>query len=397
MVTERLYYTDPYLTSFEAAVVADRDLDGRRGVILDRTAFYPSSGGQPFDTGTLGASRVVDVIETEDGDVLHLIDGDRPHGRVTGRIDWARRFEHMQQHTGQHILSAAFDRLLQVRTVSFHLGSAAASIDLAREVTPAEILSAEDEANHVVWEDRPVTIRFVDAGEAAALPLRKESTRTGRLRIIEVEGFDVSACGGTHVARTGSIGIIVVSSWERFKGGSRVEFRCGGRALGAHRTLRDSVAAAVKLISVAPDELSQGVERLQAERRDLQRRAKDLEARVAAFEADALAGGAVDLGGVRTVITALDLDINGLKTVAQRIVNRPGHAAVLVSSATPVSVVVARSADVPIDAGSVLRRLTSRFGGKGGGRPELAQGGGLQAAPGDVADAARREVSADRS
>ena len=396
-MTERLYYTDPYLTAFEAAVVADRDLDGRHGVILDRTAFYPSSGGQPFDTGTLGTSRVVDVVETDDGDVLHLIDGGLPRGRVTGRIDWARRFEHMQQHTGQHILSAAFDRLLQVRTVSFHLGSAASTIDLARDVTPAEILSAEDEANRVVWEDRPVTIRFVEAGEAAALPLRKESARTGRLRIIEVDGFDVSACGGTHVARTGSIGIIAISSWERFKGGSRVEFRCGRRALDAYRTVRDSLAAAAKLVSVAPDELPHGVERLQAERRELQRRAKDLEGRVAGFEADALAGGAVDLGGVRTVITALDLDLNGLKTIAQRIVNRPGHAAVLLSSATPVSVVVARAADVPIDASSVLRQLTSRFGGRGGGRPELAQGGGLQAASGDVANAARRAMSGDRS
>ena len=172
-----------------------------------------------------------------------------------GRIDWPRRFEHMQQHTGQHVLSAAFDRLLQVRTVSFHLGSASSTIDLAREVTAGEIARAELEANRVVWEDRPVTIRFADAEEAARLSLRKESKREGVLRLIDVEDFDVSACGGTHVARTGAIGIIAVAGSEKFKGGTRLEFLCGGRALAGFHALGDSVAASVRLLSVLPAEL----------------------------------------------------------------------------------------------------------------------------------------------
>ena len=180
---------------------------------------------------------------------------------VRGVVDWPRRFDHMQQHTGQHVLSAAFVRLFGVKTVSFHLGADVSTIDLAREVTPKEIAAAEDEANRIVWEDRPVTIRYATAEEAAALPLRKESTRTGTLRLIDVEGFDLSACGGTHVSRTGAIGLIAVTAWERFKGGHRLEFACGGRVLVRFRTLRDVTAAAVRALSVLPADVASGIER----------------------------------------------------------------------------------------------------------------------------------------
>jgi alanyl-tRNA synthetase len=393
-LTERLYYTDPYLTEFSARVVDVVQVDGRPGVILDRSAFYPTSGGQPFDTGTLGQARVTDVIDRDDGTIVHVVEGQPPAGEIAAAVDWARRFDHMQQHTGQHVLSAAFDRGCGARTVSFHLGAASATIDLAREVTAVEIAQAEDAANRVVWEDRPVTIRFVEAQDAAALPLRKESARSGTLRIIDVEGFDVSACGGTHVARTGAIGIIVVSGWERFRGGSRIEFRCGTRALQAHRSLRDTVAASMKLTSVAQDELPQGIERLQADNKELRRQVKDLAGRLALYEADAMAARAIDANGLRAVIEAVpDLDMNGLKTIAQSIAARPGYVAVLFSTARPVSVVIARSADLALDAAGALKQLTARFGGKGGGRPELAQGGGLAATPEELKNAAIAAVS----
>ncbi len=389
-MTERLYYTDPYLTEFEADVLDVQRLDARHGIVLDRTAFYPTSGGQPFDTGTLGAARVVDVVDRDDGSILHIVEGDPPQGRVAARVDWERRFEHMQQHTGQHVLSAAFERLLGVRTTSFHLGSAGSTIDLAREVTPAEIDTAEDAANRVVWDDWPVTIRFVDAEDAQALPLRKESSRTGQLRIIEVEGFDVSACGGTHVARTGAIGLIAVSAWERFRGGSRIEFRCGVRALRAHRQLRDIVAAGIKLVSVGPDELAQGIERVQTENKELKRRAKDLETRLAGYDAEVFGARATEIGKMRLVLESVpDVDMNGLKTIAQAISARPGHAAVLCTAASPLSVVIVRAEDVSLDAAGLLKQLIARLGGKGGGRPELAQGGGLNAEPDALLAAAR--------
>jgi alanyl-tRNA synthetase len=384
-VTERIYYTDPYATEFDATVVNIEPVSdgaGRHAVVLDRTAFYPTSGGQPFDTGTLGAGTVVEVVDEDDGRVVHLVEGEIQTGPVRGRIDWPRRFEHMQQHTGQHVLSAAFDRLLKVRTVSFHLGTVSSTIDLAREVTAGEIARVEQEANRVVWENRPVTIRFADAGEAAAMPLRKESRREGVLRLVEVEDFDVSACGGTHVARTGAIGIIAVAGSEKFKGGARLEFLCGGRALAGFHALGDSVAASVRLLSVLPAELPAAIERHQTDARELRRQVRDLQTRLAGHEAAALADAAESVGSTRVVVAALEgWDANGLKTIAAAIAGRPGHLALLVSTPAPAAIVVARAPDVALDSAAILRQMTAAFGGKGGGRPELAQGGGLQ---GDV-------------
>ena len=392
-MTERIYYADPYAIQFDARVIAIEIVDGRRAAVLDRTAFYPTSGGQPFDTGTLGEARIVDVIDRDDHAILHVFEGDLAEGPIAGRIDWARRFDHMQQHTGQHVLSAAFERCCRARTESFHLGAAAATIDLGREVTPAEIALAEAEANRVVWEDRPVAIRFADAEEAARLPLRKEPVRAGRLRLIEVEGFDLSACGGTHVARTGAIGIIAVSGWERFRGGTRVEFRCGGRALADYRALRDGVSAAQRLLSVGPGELPAAIERLQGENKDVKRRIKSLQEALAAHEAAALAERAMPAGSSRAVVEILDgWDAAGLKTIASAIAVRPGHAAILFTTTAPVSVAVARAPDVRLDAAAVLRQLTAKFGGKGGGRAELAQGGGLEGPVADIAAFARTLV-----
>ena len=398
-MTERIYYTDPYATDFDANVLsieAPPDARaGKTGVVLDKTAFYPTSGGQPFDLGRLGEASVIDVIDRDDGTILHVVEGSLQPGPVRGRIDWARRFDHMQQHTGQHVLSAAFDRALQVRTVSFHLGSVTSTIDLHREVTAAEIARGETDANRVVWDDRPVTIRFAGADEAAQLPLRKGSAREGTLRIIEVADFDVSACGGTHVSRTGAIGIIAVTGTERFRGGTRIEFVCGGRALTSFGTLRDTMASATRLLSVVPADLSPAIERLQSESKDARRQIKDMQSRLAEFEAASLADRAEPLGSVRAVVTALEgLDANGLKTIAASITSRPGHVAVLVSTPAPSFVVVARAADAPIDSAAILKQLIASFGGKGGGRPELAQGGGLTGSATDILAAARGAISA---
>jgi alanyl-tRNA synthetase len=380
-VTDRLYYTDPYIAEFDATVLRVEEHDGRPAAVLDRTAFYPTSGGQPFDTGSLGETPVVDVMDRDDGTIVHVLGRPIGTGPVHGVIDWRRRFEHMQQHTGQHVLSAAFDRLAGARTESFHLGTTSSTIDLNRPISAAEIDRAEDEANRVVWEDRPVAIRFVDAEEAARLPLRKEPARGGTLRIIDIQGFDVSACGGTHVARTGAIGSIVVRSTEKFRGGTRVEFLCGVRALRGYRELRSAVDASIRLLSVLPSELPAGIERLQIEGKETKRLIKDLQTRLASFEAEALAARAESIGGKRVVAAALDgFDQQGLKTIASAIAARPGHVAALFSASSPAAVVIARAADVSVDSGALLKKLIDRFGGKGGGRPDLAQGGGLQGA-----------------
>jgi alanyl-tRNA synthetase len=410
-MTARLYYTDPALQAFDATIERVEPRSDRLAVWLDRTAFYPSSGGQPFDTGTLGPWRVVDVVDEEDdGSIAHIVErgplNPEPGCPVRGEIDWPRRFDHMQQHTGQHVLSGAFDRLFGLRTVSFHMGTVLSTIDLAREASPAEITAAETEANRIVWEDRPVIIRFADADEAAGLPLRKNPVRGGTLRLIDVEGFDLSACGGTHVGRTGAIGVVAIRSWERFKGGHRVAFVCGGRALAGYRTLRDSVGEAVRLLSVLPDELPSAIGRLQAEAKGQKRELVALQNELARYRADELAASAEEVrlnaGGrdsdpdtpaagrtVQLVARAVDADANGLKALATAIAAKPGYVVVLVSTTTPALAVVARASGVGVSAQGLMAALVASFGGRGGGKPDLAQGGGL-AAPADTILAAAR-------
>jgi alanyl-tRNA synthetase len=301
----------------------------------------------------------------------------------------------MQQHTGQHVLSAAFDRLFDNRTMSFHMGADASTIDLAREMGGADIERAVDEANRVVWEDRPVTIRTASPEEAAGLLLRKEPVRSGPLRLIEVADFDLSACGGTHVARTGEIGLIAVSATERFRGGSRITFVCGGRALRAFRVQRDAIAGSIKHLSVAPAELPASIDRLQ---QDLKQSRKDiarLQQSLAVHEAVRLLDDAVAIDGVRVIVQALEAwDAAGLRAIATSLTAHERVAAALLSATQPAAAAVARSADVPLDANAVLRTLLATFGGRGGGKADLAQGAGLA---GDIAamiDAARTAITA---
>jgi alanyl-tRNA synthetase len=397
-MTERLYYTDPYLRTFDATIRRVESHGGRTAVVLDRTAFYPTSGGQPFDVGMLGSWRVVDVRDEDDGSIAHVIDiedgGVAPVAGavVQGAIDWKRRFDHMQQHTGQHVLSAGFARMLEIRTVSFHLGAEVSTIDLAREATAAEIARVEEEANRVVWDDRAIAIRFASSEEAAQLPLRKEPVRGGTLRLIDIENWDLSACGGTHVARTGAIGVIAVAGWERFKGGQRLEFLCGTRALRRFRSMRDTIATSVRLLSVQPDELPGSIERLQAEVKEQNRAATALQTDLARYRAAELAAAAEPAARARVVVRTIDADANGLKALAVAAASTPGLAVGLVSASQPALVVVARSADVStISAQQVVSALLAQFGGRGGGRPELAQGGGLTG-PADAILARIREL-----
>jgi alanyl-tRNA synthetase len=398
-VTDRIYYTDAYAREFDAQVVDVVPAGERSAAILDRTAFYPTSGGQPFDIGVLVtgdvSARVVDVVDRDDGVVLHVIEGAVVPAAVHGRIDWDRRFDHMQQHTGQHVLSAAFERVAGARTESFHLGSASSTIDLAREVSAADVAAAELEANQVVWSDRPVRVRFVDDAEARTLPLRKEPARKGLLRIVEIEDFDLSACGGTHVSRTGAIGNIAIAGSDRFRGGSRIEFRCGIRTMHGYRALREAAAGAARLLSTAVGDLPGAVERLQAEDKEGRSRLKTFQEKAAIAEAAALAQRARRSGAVSVVVESLsDWDANGIKAIAAAIAARPGHAAVLTTAAPPVSIVVARAADVPLDAAAIVKAVGERFGGRGGGRPEVAQGGGLNASAAEILSFALTLLSA---
>lgn len=395
MSSERLYYTDPYLVEFDAVVREVVPQKDRWKIVLDRTAFYPTSGGQPFDIGTLGEARVLDVFDQEDGTIGHLVDRElEMNSRVRGHIDWSRRFDHMQQHTGQHLLSAAFEREAGAKTVSFHLGATASTIDLDKELAADQIARVEDAVNGVLWEDREVCVKFVTASEAAKLPLRKDPTREGELRIVEIKDYDLSACGGTHVTRTGAIGVIAISGVERFKGGLRVEFVCGGRVVRAYRSLKNAVGGSVRLLSVLPDELPSAIEKLQTAGRSQQKSQEGLYERLAAHEAASLASSAERIGEVSAVIAAVTgWDANGLKKLASSIVARPATVAVLLTIESPTLIVVSRSQDLSLDAGVVLKSLVDQFGGRGGGKGAMAQGGGLTGEPRAILDAARALIA----
>ena len=393
-MTTRIYFTDVLARDCDANVVSCTPSGDRFDVVLDRTVFYPSSGGQPFDTGTLGSSRVLDVNDDDGGLIHHTIDAPLAPGSVVrGEIDWTRRLDHMQQHTGQHVLSAAFDHLFNVRTTSFHMGAEVSTIDLAREVTPAEIEAAEREANRIVWEARPVTVRFVSEAEAAALPLRKEPVKSGTLRLVEITDFDLSACGGTHVPQTGLIGAIVIVGWERFKGATRLSFACGGRALRSHGALRDVVVAATRALSVLPGEIGGAIERLQAELKAAGRDVRRQQEELAGFQAASFRATAETIGPYRVVLSKqTGSDAQALKTLAAAVVREPGLVVIFTGEGPPTPVVVAHSADVSLDAGAWMKRATTELGGRGGGRPELAQGG-LDAAPDRVLEFARQSLA----
>src|ERR1700754_719390 len=291
-LTERLYYNDSHLIEFEARVVdVTERVSGWTAVVLDRTAFYPTGGGQPSDTGTLNGSRVVECVDDGERGVLHVIQGLAParDAIVSGRIDWLRRLDHMQQHTGQHILSQAFINLLNAPTKSFRVLEATCEIDVELNNPSTETIErAVELANNVVWEDRTITIHNVSSEEAAAMPLRKEPAREGELRLIEIEGFDLTPCGGTHAYRTGEVGMIAMRSWERAKGLTRIEFVAGIRALAdyrkANRTARDVAA----LFSTGRDDTPQHAAQLVEENKELQRQVRALEEVAAGVEAERL-------------------------------------------------------------------------------------------------------------
>src|SRR3954451_23614472 len=262
MTTERLSFADPYLTRFRARVIAREQRGQRPAVALDQSAFYPEGGGQPADTGTLNGIAVLDV-QVEDGVIWHMLKQPLESDTVQGAIDWRRRFDHMQQHHGQHLLSAAFERLYGLRTVSFHLGAAASTIDLAAtELMPTQATAAEDLTNQVIWEDRPILARFVTAEELAQLPLRKPPTVAGPVRIVSVPDFDHSACGGTHPRATGGVGMLHLRRWERRGDVIRIEFVCGGRALRDLRWKNAALGRLAGALGVGPEEVEAAVLRV---------------------------------------------------------------------------------------------------------------------------------------
>jgi alanyl-tRNA synthetase len=378
MVTERLYYSDSHLIEFEARVVDVTDrVSGWTAVVLDQTAFYPTGGGQPSDTGTLNGSRVVECIDDGDNGVLHVVQGAAPvrDSVVRGRVDWARRLDHIQQHTGQHILSQAFVKLFNAPTKGFRVMDASCEIDVELKNPTTEIIErAVELANNVIWEDRSITILNVTSEQAAELSLRKEPAREGELRLIEIEGFDLTPCGGTHAYRTGEVGMIAVRSWERAKGLTRMEFVAGTRALADYRKANKSAREMAALFSTGRDDAPQLAAQMVEENKELHRRVRMLEEVAAGVEAEKLLATA-EAGIVVQVFEGRDAE--SLKKLAHALMTKPGTVALLGSRDKDTArLVFARSSDAPGDMSMLMREACTMLDGRGGGKPEMAQGGG---------------------
>jgi alanyl-tRNA synthetase len=389
VMTERLYYHDAYLTSFDAGLAARAD--GGRRIYLDRTAFYPTSGGQPFDTGRLDGIEVVDVVDEGDR-VAHLLAAPLPDSagpRLAGEVNWPRRYDHMQQHTGQHLLSAVLADRFGLDTVSVHFGRDSSTLDLdAGSFGHAEMVEAEALANARVTENRPVRVSFEDATTAAGL--RKTSERTGELRIVTIDGLDRSACGGTHVRATGEIGMITLRKVERVKQLVRVEFLCGARAVRRARADADLLTTLAAAHSAAPDDLPALFESQRAELKAATSARRGLEEELAGYRARELHAAAVpDARGLRLAVVRADDTTDRLRALAQAYATLPRGVLVGVL-AEPPTIVVAAAADSGKDAGTILKTALERIGGRGGGNPRIAQGKLPDAGAADAALAAVR-------
>ena len=377
-MTERLYYNDSFVREFDALVLSCEPDNARWRVRLDRTAFYPTSGGQPFDTGRLGAATVVEVLDAENDEITHFTDQPVSAGAVHAVIDWPRRFDHMQQHTAQHMLSAAFIELFKFQTVSFHLGRDISTIDLATpSVTPGQLEEAERRVNEIIFEDRPIAVRYGSAEELAAQGIRKKVDREGVLRVIDIEAFDRQPCGGTHLARTGQAGMLLTRKCERQKGNWRVEFVAGWRALAAARGDFAALRQAAEYLGCGMAELPENVRKIQEERRASQRDLKKSTERLAELEAADLLARNTETShdGKRRIIVSISDDASSsyLAMLAAKIVATPNMRVILASRAA-TAIVLAQSAGLDGDVGAVLRELLAPVGGKGGGSKVFAQG-----------------------
>jgi len=395
-MVDRLYYGDSFLTNFDA-VVTDIRLVSRTGgealwqVALDRSAFYPTSGGQPFDKGSLTATSrngaileipIDEVAEDEQGEVWHytakpLVAGTQVHAA----IDWERRLDHMQQHSGQHLLSAIFSRELGAHTVSFHLGDESSTIDLnAASIAHASLERVERLANEVIAQDRPVSIRTVTRAEAdaflAAGQLRKLPERDGDIRLIEIEGVDLNACGGTHLRSTGQIGGLALRSIEKARHGTRVEFVCGLRAVAAARRDFSVLTEAAGALSVASSQLPQSIERLLAETKHATKERQKLREEVARHEASELLAQSLVHDGFRIVRKQFaDHDADYVKLLASKLAAGAGTIALLASTQQePASIVFARSAEAKFSCGELMKAVLADLGIRGGGSATMAQG-----------------------
>jgi alanyl-tRNA synthetase len=389
-MTDRLYYHDSFLYNFDAEVRSVLETP-RPAVILDRTAFYPTSGGQIHDTGWLISGddklRVTEVADTEDGHIVHYLEAPlkptllkdaQPGTHIQGEIDPARRRDHMQQHSAQHVLSAAFVRLFNMPTLSFHMADDYCSIDLdTPALTKAQIESAERQANEIMIDNLPVDVRYVTRAEAEALGLRKlPPAERDQLRLIDIRDWDLTACGGTHVSKTGQIGSILLRKFEKVRQGYRVEFVAGQRAVSTARRDFSTLTETAALFSAGIYDVPQQARKSLDEIRSLRKQREQSQEDLAAAQAATLLAETLETSGRKLIVrTFSDRDLNFLKLLAQKLTRQSPALALLATDSPQPALVFAQSPGQPHDMGKLLKETLAKLGGRGGGTKDLAQGG----------------------
>jgi len=385
-VTQRLYYTDAYQRTFTATVTAITTHEGRQALVLDRTAFYPTSGGQPYDTGKLGEFTVVDVVAGADNQIYHIVaqeaDTQLIGQLLEGQIEWVRRYDHMQQHAGQHLLSQLFYQLVDMETVSVHFGATESTLDLAvADVTAEQLEAVEVAANLMVYQALPIRAYLIDESALKTIPLRRPPKVTGQIRIVEIDHFDYSACGGTHCRTTAEIGPIKLLRSERRRGQVRITFLCGGRAYRDYAAKHRVLSEAATLFNNEIGQVPTLIERTLSQLRDSQRLQETLQAELLGYEAATLYQNAAPFNHYQLVSQIFtDKSLATVKLLASQLQSYPAVVALLgIQEGEKGALCFACAATLPLHMGNLLRTVLQELGGKGGGKADFAQGGGIPA------------------
>lgn len=389
-MTERLYYTDSTLLDFEAKVTASGEHEGRHYVVLDRTAFYPTSGGQSFDTGRLGGVAIVDVIEDDAGEIRHLAETEiGPVGQsLLGLVDKERRFRNCRSHTGQHILSAAAAKLFGLETMSVHLGDEYGAIEFdTQSLSSDQVRQLETMANDVIADNIEIEMIFADASKLAALPLRKQSQREGRLRIVRIGDFDYVACGGTHCTTSGGVGLVKIIGTEKIRGRVMIKYLAGKLATADYAMRFDTTDNLSRTFTCHPSDLKAKIDKLSTDHRELRQRLVETQKQMLPALVGSLAEKAIVAGGMKLVVEATpDLELAMVTRLAALVGNETGGLVVLAAEGR---LILAADSESGVHAGQLARKIAERCSLKGGGNERTAQLGGADM---DDIDSYRNEI-----
>ena len=385
-MSKRLYYEEPYLQEFKGKILEKIKIDGKTALILDNTCFYPTSGGQPNDLGYIQSVPIVDVIEDNEKIIHVLKEGNEEEcgDTVIGTIDWERRFDHMQQHSGQHILSAAFEKLWNADTVSFHLGDEVCTLDIMKDdITPEEVKRGEVLANNVVLENKPIKTYFVNKEEVNKLNLRKIPPQKGDIRIVEIKDFDICACCGTHCETTGEVGLIKILKWEKRGVKIRLDFICGKRSLKDYYWKNELIKNISNKLTIRDTELREAVERMLEERKETRKELREIKEKLQEYEAKRLIDeSSIRDNGIKIINKVFkEKNFQEVRELVQKIINLDDNVVVLAGIKSKgegegVKILFACSRVLKYDMNRLIREAGKFIEGRGGGAPNFAQAGG---------------------